>query len=324
MPIRIGFIGCGSVSRGHMKRISDSAGAQITALCDTNRDILKERAKLIGRKLPFYTDYKAMLAKEELDAAVICTPHTLHFQEAMDCLQRGIHVLVEKPMVTTVDRAKELIAKAEETGKTLMVSYQRHYQPNLHWAHDYIGRGKLGKVFFISSYLSQSWAGITSTWRGRKKLSGGGELMDSGSHIVDLVCWVSALEPLDVSAFVSNEFARDEEVDVLSSISVRFTNRALASISINGNSPWFERHVFSGTKGTVTFGPETTLRLPNGDYTDLPKMPEAGNPDSNFIAVIQGKEEPFSTGEDALKVVQITQAAYVSEEERRAVRIDEL
>jgi predicted dehydrogenase len=112
-----------------MKRLSDNPAAEITALCDTDKEVLKERAKLIGRKLPFYTDYQAMLAKEELDAAVICTPHTLHYQEAMDCLQRGIHVLIEKPMACTVERANNLITKAEEADRTLMVSYQRHYQP---------------------------------------------------------------------------------------------------------------------------------------------------------------------------------------------------
>ena len=66
------------------------------------------------------------------------------------------------------------------------------------------------------------------------------------------------------------------------------------------------------------------MRLPNGEYADLPEMPEPKNPDANFIAVIQGKERSLSTGKDALKVVQITQAAYLSEEEKRAVRINEL
>jgi len=324
LPVSIGFIGCGGVSRGHLKRLNENPAAQITALCDKNREVLKERAKLIGQKLPFYSDYQAMLAKEELDAVVICTPHTLHYQEAMDCLQRGIHVLTEKPMVCTVERAKNLIEKAEEVDRTLMVSYQRHYKPELRWAHDYVAGGKLGKVFFISSYLSQSWAGITKTWRGRKDLSGGGELMDSGSHIVDLVCWISQLEPVEVTAFISNEFAVDEEVDILSSVSVRFSNRAIASISINGNAPWYERHVFSGTEGTINFESETTLRLSNGDYAELPKLPEPYNPDDNFIAVIQGKEEPISTAESALKVVQISQAAYLSEAEKRPVKIDEL
>jgi predicted dehydrogenase len=320
----MGFIGCGGVSRGHMRRLTDNPGAEIVALCDVNKDVMKEKAKLIGKKLPLYTDYEAMLAKEELDAAVICTPHTLHYQEAMDCLQRGIHVLVEKPMVCKVERARNLIAKAEETDRVLMVSYQRHYQPEYHWAHDYVVSGKLGKVFHLSSYLSQGWAGVTHSWRGRKELSGGGELMDSGSHIVDIVCWVSQLEPVEVTAFVSNEFARDEEVDVLSSLSIRFSNRAIASISINGNSPWYENHIFSGTGGTMIFGQETTLRMPDGKPGKIPKMPDPSSPDDNFVAVIQGKEKPLSTAQDALKVVQVSEAAYLSEKEKRFVRIDEL
>jgi len=324
MVVNVAFIGTGGVSAGHIKRMRDNPSAKIVALCDTNKKALKERAKLVGRKLPFYSDYEAMLAKEDIDAVVICTPHTLHYQQAMDCLDRGIHVLVEKPMVCSVDKAKKLLAKAEEVGKTLMVSYQRHYQPEFLWAHDAIQEGKLGNIFYISSYLSQNWAGITSTWRGRKELSGGGELMDSGSHIVDIVCYLSQLQPVEVTAFVSNEFAQNEEVDILSSLSIRFDNRAIASISINGNSPWYESMIVSGTKGTLFFGPETRWRLQSGEYTTLPKLPEPRSPDANFIAVIQGKEEPLSTGRDALKVVQITQAAYLSNEQKRAVSIDEL
>jgi predicted dehydrogenase len=148
--------------------------------------------------------------------------------------------------------------------------------------------------------------------------------MDSGSHIVDIVCWMSQLKPVEVTAFVSNEFAREEEVDILSTLSVRFDNRALASICINGNAPWYERLILSGTKATVGFGAEKWMKLPNGEDAEFPEMPEPGNPDDNFIAVIQGKEEPLSTGRDALKVVQISQAAYLSEKEKRAVAIDEL
>lgn len=324
MAVNVAFIGTGGVSAGHIKRMRDNPSARIVALCDTNKKALKERAKLVGKKLPFYSDYDAMLAKEDLDAVVICTPHTLHYQQAADCLDRGINVLVEKPMVCTVERAEKLLTKAEETNKTLMVSYQRHYQPEYLWAHNAIQRGELGRIFYVSSYLSQNWAGITATWRGRRALSGGGELMDSGSHIVDIVCYLSQVKPVEVTALVSNEFAQDEEVDVLSSLSIRFENRAIASISINGNSPWYESTIVSGTEGTFLFGPEMRWRLQSGEYTDVPKLPEPRSPDANFIAVIQGKEEPLSTARDALKVVQITQAAYLSNQEKRAIRIDEL
>ncbi len=324
LSVRVGFIGTGGVSRGHIKRINDNASARIAALCDTNRDALKEKAKLVGRRLPLYEDYEAMLAKEELDAMVICTPHTLHYKQAMDCLDRGIHILVEKPMVCTVDHARRLLEKSEKTGKTLMVSYQRHYAPEFMWARQAIERGDFGRIFYISAYLSQSWAGITSTWRGKKDLSGGGELMDSGSHIVDIICYLPQLDPIEVTAFISNEFARDEEVDILSSVSVRFSNRAIGSICINGNAPWYETLIISGTKMTMTMAGGLSLRLPDGQPAPAPQMPEAKNPDDNFIAVIQGSEQPLSTGRDGLRVLQVTEAAYRSEQEKRIVRIDEL
>ncbi len=324
MAIKVGFIGCGNISRGHLKRVNDNPSAQVAALCDKNKQVLKERAKIIGRKLPFYTDYEAMLAKEELDAAIICTPHTLHFKQVKDCLERGLHVLVEKPMVCKAEHARILLETSSKRKRILMVSYQRHYEPKYLMARNMIERGDLGDVFFASAYLSQSYVPYTKTWRGRMDLAGGGELMDSGSHIVDIVCWLTQLQPVEVSALISNQFAEREEVDILSSVSIRFDNGAIASISINGNAPWYESLLVSGTRGTLSFADETRLRLPDGKYADLPQMPKGSSPDDNFIAAIQGKEKPLSTGEDGLKVALITEAAYLSNAERRVVRIDEV
>ena len=324
MTIKIGIIGCGSVSRHHIKRIIDNPSAQIAALCDKNKQIMKERAKIIGRKLPLYTDYKAMLAKEELDAAVICTPHTLHFQQVKECLERGLHVLVEKPMVCKAEHARILLDTASAHNRILMVSYQRHYEPKYILAKQMIERGELGDVFFASAYLSQSYVPYTTTWRGRIDLAGGGELMDSGSHIVDIVSWLTQLEPIEVSAVISNRFADREEVDILSSVSIRFNTGAIASISINGNAPWYESLIISGTRGTLSFAEETKLRLPDGKYAELPEMPKGSSPDDNFIASILGKEKPLSTARDGLRVAQITEAAYLSNAQKRAVRIDEV
>ncbi len=334
MAIKVGFIGTGGISRGHLTRMNENPSAQVVALCDVDTETMKERSKLLDGSVEFYNDYGSMLEEEDLDAAVICTPHTLHFQQIMDCLDRGIHVLTEKPMVCTVERAEKVIAKAEETGKVLMVRYQRHYNPAFRWAHDYIRDGKFGKMFFISANLGQNWARVThKTWRGRKELSGGGMLMDSGSHIVDVVCWLAQVDPVEVQAMISNEFARDEEVDILSSLSIRFANGAIASIAVDGNSPkWHESMTISGSvsggEAMIEFGrassPEPVLTTAGGEAQKVEKLPEPHSADDNFIAVIQGKEVPLSTAHDALKVIKVTEAAYLSDKEGRTVKMNQL
>ncbi len=327
MTMDIGFIGTGSISRGHIKRTVADPSARVAALCDVNTETMEERTELLEGEAPFYNDYKVMVEEESLDAVIICTPHTLHFEQAVYSMQKGLHVLIEKPMVCRTERAKKIISMSEELDRVLMVRFQRHYKPPFRWARQYIEKGKLGEVFHLTGNLGQDWAWRTvNTWRGRKDLSGGGMLMDSGSHILDVLCWVSGLDPAEVCAFVSNRFASDEEVDILSSISVRFSNRALASIAVNGNNPqWEESLSITGTKGKISWDGRTMeLVDEEGEKVKKGPFPEEGSADENFFAVIEGREQPESKGSDALKVIQIQEAAYRSQEEERLVKVDEL
>ena len=126
--IRVGFIGCGGNASGHLGRMLGIPEAQVVALCDVDQASLqraKERNPQAA-ELPEFTHYQEMLEQVELDAVEISTPHTLHFEQIMAALDKGLHVLTEKPMVCTVDHARQVIAKAEATGKVLMISYQRH------------------------------------------------------------------------------------------------------------------------------------------------------------------------------------------------------
>jgi predicted dehydrogenase len=127
-PIRMGFIGCGGNARGHIGRVLEMGECEVVALCDSSEGSLQaacERYEDVAN-LPRFVDYKEMLDSVEMDAVQISTPHTLHFEQIMASLDKGLHVLSEKPMVCTVDHAHQVIAKAEESGKVLMVSYQRH------------------------------------------------------------------------------------------------------------------------------------------------------------------------------------------------------
>ncbi|MYF91757.1 MAG: Gfo/Idh/MocA family oxidoreductase, partial [Gemmatimonadetes bacterium] len=135
--IRVGFIGCGGNASGHIGRVLGIPEAEVVALCDVDQASLqraKERHSQAA-ELPEFTHYQEMLEQVELDAVEISTPHTLHFEQIMAALDKGLHVLTEKPMVCTVDHARQVIAKSEETGKVLMISYQRHLQAQYRYVH---------------------------------------------------------------------------------------------------------------------------------------------------------------------------------------------
>jgi predicted dehydrogenase len=319
--IRVGFIGCGGIATGHFKRLLEVPEAEVVALNDTSQESLKrfiERAPQAAA-LPTFADYRQMLDQVEMDAVEIATPHTMHFEQAMECLNRGLHVLLEKPMVCCVDHAKQLIAKANEKNLVVVVSYQRHYDGGYRYVRAAVQKGVLGKLHFISAMQAQNWYPGPG-WRGDPELSGGGQLNDSGSHLVDIILWTTGLVPDEVFAYIENLGAR---VDILSALSVRFEGGALANISVVGHSPgWWEDFSIWGDKGAIYLRGGKILLQKDGkveDVTDQGKS--AGNADLNFIQAILGKAEVQSGPVGGLRVIQLTEAAWDSAKKGCAVPV---
>ncbi|MBO3799608.1 MAG: Gfo/Idh/MocA family oxidoreductase [Candidatus Brockarchaeota archaeon] len=314
--VRIMIVGCGGISFMHVNNLIKLGNAEIVGLCDVNpgnTKRLKDHFPML-RAVREYSDYREMYDSTEADAVLVLTPHTLHFNQAMDALKKEMHVLVEKPMTTRVEHAKKLVEKASEEKRILMVSYQRHYEPPFRFIKARIESGSIGEVQFATSLLTQEWMRLTKgTWRQDPELSGGGELMDSGSHIVDFILWSTGLKPLEVFAQVDYRGCR---VDINTSLTVRFSNGALASVSIVGDAPRFEEyHAIYGTQGAI-FYDNGKIRLldAEGSFSTTPlKMPfEPSNPDRNFVMSILGLEKPESPGECGLRVIELTEAALES------------
>ena len=313
--IRIGFIGCGGIARGHYDRLSKMPEAKVVALNDTNPQSL---ARFIERcpsaaKLPVFSDYRQMLEQVPLDAVEIATPHTLHYEQAMACLERGLHVLLEKPMVCTVRHAKALIAAAKKQQKVLEISYQRHFGGFYRHVRAAIARGEIGKVHFITAQQSQEWLTNTrGSWRQQQCLSGGGQLNDSGSHLLDIVLWMTNLKPAEVFAFIDY---CGTEVDILSALSVRFQGGALANFSVVGHAVgWWEDVSIWGDKGGFFIRNDGHLYLQQqGKTTDISDRTQgAGSADANFIDAILGRAEVAVPGVCGLRVIQLTEAAWES------------
>lgn len=315
-PIRVGFIGCGGMSHGHANQITNFPESEIAAITDTNPDMLKKFHDMHPetKDLPAFSDYRKMLAEVELDAVEIHTPHTLHFDQIMASLDKGLHVLTEKPMVCTVEHAKKVVAKAEQTGKVVLVSYQRHYQPEFRYIKDVISSGGLGNLEFVSALQCQEWTKFTpGTWRQDPALSGGGQLNDSGSHLVDILLWITGLGATEVSAFIDN---LGTQVDINSAISLKFDNGAQGNISIVGSAPtWWEDISICGTGGMIMCrNGKLTHRPSNGDAFEPTEdlMPRGSTPDRCFINAILGREEVKSPPVCGLRVIELTEAAWQS------------
>ena len=313
--VRIGFIGCGGVSNGHASRITNMADAEIVALCDTNANTLtayKQRHTKLA-DVSTFSDWRKMLDKVKLDAIEIHTPHTLHYEQIMAGLDRGFHVLTEKPMVCTSAHAHAVVKRVKETGLKLQVSYQRHFERGFRFAKELIASGKFGKVQFVTALQSQEWKRATvGSWRQDPALSGGGQLNDSGSHLIDIVLWVTGLVPAEVSAFIDS---CGTKVDINSAVSVKFESGAQANISVVGDGlRWWEDVTIWGEKGILVFRQGEPLVYCSEDRElHMPQaMPGSTDPDRNFIDAILGKAELQVPAECGLRVIQLTEAAWQS------------
>jgi predicted dehydrogenase len=317
--IRMGFIGCGGNASGHVKRTVETlkADVEVVALNDTSRaslDRLVERVPEV-KGLPTFADYREMLKDVEMDAVQISTPHTLHFEQIMASLDKGLHVLTEKPMVCTVDHARQVIARAEAVKKVLMISYQRHFGASFRFIRNMIRTGELGEIQFISALQDQNWLRATrGAWRQVLALSGGGQLNDSGSHLLDIILWMTDLRVDEVSAFM--EYFGGE-VDINSTLSLKFTNGALGSLSIVGNGPrgMWEDITIWGSRGAIySRNGKIHCQFEGGQEVFEPQGLPSGytSPDRNFVDAVLGRDEVQVPPVCGLRVIELTESAWAS------------
>jgi len=309
--VRVGFIGTGGIAGWHARQLLELPEARIAALADTSEKNRQNFAEKFGlQEAAQFSDYQDMLERAELDAVVICSPHTLHYRQACDVLNHGLHVLIEKPMTCSSAEAEQLIRVAEQAGKVLQVSYQRHFQPEFLYIRDAIASGAIGKLTSVTASLYQEWRqGTPGSWRQDPKLSGGGFLMDSGSHIIDVLLWTTGLTPLEVKPQLHMHGA-PVEIDTFTAI--RFAEGPIAGLNLVGYSPcWHETFVFCGEDGGIFYdnGKITLRRLRQEPI--VPKLPPATtNQDKSFIDAILGRHEVLVPGHFALKVVKLSEMIY--------------
>ncbi len=312
-PLRLGIIGTGGMSRVHGRQLKALKEVKIEAIADpseSQRNRFCEETGVTPKRV--FDKYEQMLEDMALDAVVICSPHTLHYQQAKEALKRGCHVLLEKPMVCASAQCKELIELAHAKNRIMQVSYQRHFQPDFQYIKETIQNGTIGKLTSVNASLYQDWHTLTeNTWRQNPALSGGGMLMDSGSHIIDVVLWVTGQDVTDLSTFIEQ---RGYPVEINSMTTLRFSDGAIGSLNIIGDSPcWHETYVFCGEKGAIFYdNGEVTLRL-HGESPIHPSIPDqTTDQDKSFVEAILGRSGDYVKGDFARKVIELTERIYDS------------
>ena len=332
MELRLGVIGVGGLGYLQLEIYDEMPSVEIVAATDVSpgaRDVVESE---FGAAT--YEDYVQMLEERgrELDAVTIVTPHRYHYEQTKACLRRNVHVLVEKPMVTDVGQAIHLCDVAERNDLVLQVGYQRHFHPAFEEIRRLIESGRVGNVHMVSCHLGQDWIRPhEGTWRMNPEVSGGGQLYDTGSHLLDALLWTTEADPRSVVSQIEYYEPRIDVNSVLSLQLDRGGESVLASVGLTGNGvamdPW-EGYNFWGTQGRIAYADGeitvaerdavtyTTQITNNVDFRSLTTRKIR-----NFIDAIQGTTESRAPGEYGLKVTALTEAAYRAADDLEPVSI---
>lgn len=203
------IIGCGDVSTIHTEALATMDDASIIAVCDTDEQRLAVAADKHG--VPGFTDHLTLLQTSRPDVVHICTPHNQHASPAIDFLERGVNVIVEKPLAHNESEGQRLIHVAEQSTAKIAVCFQNRYNTTTQTMHTLLSSGELGAVLGASAtvlwhrtasyYQDRPWRG---TWAG----GGGGLLMNQAIHTVDLLQWLLG-DVTSVSGHAATRFLGD-------------------------------------------------------------------------------------------------------------------
>lgn len=314
--INIGVVGSGGIIAKHIRHLEDRDDARIVALCDVNPEVIQARQETFFADDPVngYATPEDMYAGETLDAVIISTPHTLHYEHAVQGLEAGCHIFLEKPMTTSSKDALDLAARADALKKVVAVGYNTASRPAFQYLRNQIREKAWGDLEMVTGFISQNWMKATvGLWRQDPALSGGGQAYDSGAHILNSLLWSVESEPETVFAFVDNKGCA---VDINSIMSIRFANGVLANITISGNCAADGGHMaFIFEKAMVEIdgwgGGWIKVHADGASETPEIDIPEVF-PIINFVKAVQGKTQVAAGTQNGINHSLLMDGIYAS------------
>jgi UDP-N-acetyl-2-amino-2-deoxyglucuronate dehydrogenase len=337
--IRYGIVGCGHIAKKHVAAIAAVEGAELTAVCDTNEERLKEFAVDGVRG---YTDLSEML-KSDIDVVNICTPSGLHADLTVQAANAKKHVIVEKPMALTLEDADRMIEACERNGVKMAVVHPNRFRPAVALLRKQLDNGAFGKLGHANATVrwnrNQAYYD-QAPWRGTKAMDGG-VLMNQAIHNMDLLLWMMG-EIEEVSSYHATR-VRDIEAEDTSVSIIRFKNGALgvleAAVTIYPRNLEESLSIF-GEKGTAIIGGPTANWIKQWKFEGLEdeeaqriieqvEQDPYGIPGHQCIiqdmtdAILEDRT-PIVSGEEGRKALSFVIACIQSAETGKPVRMADL
>ena len=329
-PLYFGIIGVGNIARNHIAAIKETPGAALVAVADCDPE--RARAFAAEHGGTWYADYHDLLARDDVDAVAICTPHDLHAPMTCDAAAAHKHVLCEKPMARNVAECDAMIAACERAGVTLGVIFQSRFEPIAQKTKTLIDDGRLGRLLWGSAstiwYRTEEYYRSTP-WRGTWAHEGGGALINQASHAIDLLIWLAGM-PTRVTA-QARTLNHAIEVEDGGIAILEYDDNRLGFIQATTVAyPGYpERLEFYGTRGGAVFHKgqgrlEWHLLDPREDGEEQAEVSSGASRPmdisatghiaqfQDFATAIRERRRPLVDGYEGRKSIEIVEAIYRS------------
>jgi predicted dehydrogenase len=338
--LRLGLAGAGLIGRKHIELVQANRDCSIAGIADPSPQA-KDFADACN--IPWYGDHRALLEREAPDGMIIASPNALHVPMAMDCVERDIPALVEKPVADSVEAARRLLNAVVRTQVPVLVGHHRRHNPKIKTVRDAVAHGKLGRLTAVVGLwlLKKPDDYFDAGWR---KEAGGGPILINLVHDIDNLRFICG-EIVEVQAQASTA-VRGFAVEDTAALLLRFRNGALGTMTLSdatpapwsweltsGENPAYPRndqpcYLLAGTGGSLAVPSLDTWSYPGkaGWYEPMQSTAlQSATVDPlveqlrHFLAVIERRETPLVSVADALGTLAVVEA--VKEAARTGQRV---
>ncbi|NJD17841.1 MAG: Gfo/Idh/MocA family oxidoreductase [Gemmatimonadetes bacterium] len=332
-PVRVAVVGAGAISQVmHVPILAEHPGAELCVLADV--DAHKARTVAARFSVPEVLDPTRVLAREDVDAVVLCTPYHLHEEQAGAALEAGKHVFVERPAALTSVGARRVVEAARSSGKKLVVGLPHRFRPEASALRSWVEGGQFGRLGSVRGiWLNRKTPVVRSTWRHDRTRAGGGVLMDLGLPTLDLCLWLVGYP--EMRRVSCTTFPGEHEVE--EGAIVMAESREGLTVTLEVSSRYFAGHDHyharvMGTEGSGSLPPLEIYKQRDGRPVEVtPRQPRPRgdeNPYTNayrrqldhFVRVLSGQAEA-PLPEEQVPLMRLLEAAYESAATRREVEL---
>jgi len=332
---KVGIIGAGLQGGRRAPVLKQFPGHQLVMVANDNIEVARKIAD--SKECETTTRWEELIAREDIYAVIVCTPPHSHAEISIAAMNRGKHVLCEKPLARTTQEATEMIAAARRNKVTLKCGFNHRHHPGIKKAKEWVETGTIGELNFIRCiYGIGGRPGYEKEWRADPKVVSGGQLMEQGIHAVDLFRWFLGefsevtgftstrywnINPLEDNAFALFRTVKEQVASLHSSLT-QWKN--VFNLEIFGQEGYIIIEGLGGSYGTerVTLGKKAffepfrdeTTEFRGGDISWYEEWKE-------FISAIKEEREPLGNGNDGLEALKLVNAVYESARKGYTVRL---